>query len=128
MNSLRLLIVEDEWLNADLIGMLAEDIGCEVAGVARNVAVATTLAETSNANFALVDVQLGDGIDGITLAGILRATYGMQIAFMTGSRDIETMDRIKAFKPFAVILKPFNSQQLQEIFDRVEDRDVTDSK
>lgn len=118
LNLLRLLIVEDEWLNADLIGMLAEDIGCEVAGVARNIAAATALAATTNANFALVDVQLGGGIDGITFAATLRDTYGMQIAFMTGGAGVDTMNRIKAFKPFAVILKPFSAQQLQEVLER----------
>ncbi len=117
MSALSVLIIEDEWLNADLIGMLAQDCGCQVAGVAHSVAAATSLAESTGANLALVDIQLGGGVDGITFAATLRATYGMRIAFMTGAGDAETIKRIEAFAPLAVILKPFNAQQLQDVLD-----------
>lgn len=117
-HALRVLIVEDEWLNADLIGMLAEDCGCHVAGVAHNVVAAAALAEMARPNLALVDVQLGDGVDGITFAETLRNSYGMRIAFMTGAGDAATIERIAAFNPLAVILKPFSVQQLQDVLDR----------
>lgn len=120
MSPLRVLIIEDEWLNADLIGMLAEDCGCEVAGVAHNIAAAATLAATTSVDLALVDVQLGTSMDGITFATTLRQTYGMRIAFMTGVGDGPTLERIEAFHPFAVIHKPFTSEQLQEVFERAQ--------
>ncbi len=118
MCALKVLIVEDEWLNADLIGMLAEDCGCIVTGVANTIESALLLVEAEPADMALVDVQLGTGVDGIAFAATLRDRHGMRIVFMTGAGDHETMQRIAAFNPFAAILKPFTAQQLQDVLDR----------
>jgi CheY-like chemotaxis protein len=115
---LNVLILEDEWLNADLIGMLIEDCGCHVVGVAKNIAAATEIAAQHSLDLALVDVQLGQGADGITFAETLQSKYRLMIVFMTGAADSTTLRRIAAFNPFATILKPFTAQQLQEVLDR----------
>lgn len=117
MTKLRVLVVEDEWLNADLIGMLAEDCGCIVEGVAQDIETASIIAARGHLDLALVDIQLGAD-DGIAFAQTLRDRHGTRIVFMTGAGDAETHDRITRFKPFGAMFKPFNVQQLQDMLDR----------
>ena len=120
-SQLKTLVLDDEWLNADLIAMMAEDCGSKIIGVANTVIAAAIFADAQSPQLALIDVQLGQGADGITYAESLRKRHGTLIAIMTGAGDIATLRRIERFRPFATILKPFTVQQLQDVVDRASD-------
>jgi CheY-like chemotaxis protein len=87
---LRTLVLDDEWLNADLIAMMAEDCGSEIVGVANTATAAAIFADAQSPELALIDVQLGQGADGIIYAESLRKRHGTLIAIMTGAGDIAT--------------------------------------
>lgn len=75
LHGLRLLIVEDEYMVADHIGMLLEDLGCEVAGVA------TTVAEA-------LDLVRSVALDGVLLDGNLNGDSSAPVAVELRSRSI----------------------------------------
>lgn len=56
---LRVLVVEDEMLNAMLIEDLLLDLGCEVIGPAATVAGGLELARRERPQAAVLDVNLG---------------------------------------------------------------------
>lgn len=66
---MRLLIVEDEPGIALAIEDIAIDAGLEIAGVARNMPEALELAP--EADIAIIDIRLGDGLTGPSVARAL---------------------------------------------------------
>ena len=75
LSGLRLLIVEDEYMVADHIGMLLEDFGCEVAGYASTVAEA-------------LDLIGSERLDGVLLDGNLNGDSSAPVAIELRSRSI----------------------------------------
>ena len=75
LRGLRLLVVEDEFMVADHIGMLLEDFGCEVAGYASTVAEA-------------LDLINRERLDGVLLDGNLNGDSSAPVAVELRSRSI----------------------------------------
>ncbi|MFV2054199.1 response regulator [Aliiroseovarius sp. YM-037] len=109
----RILVVEDEVLvaleTADLIG----EFGLEVVGPAIRLTQAEELARAENFEFALLDVNLGQGTTSKSIAGILRER-DIPFAFVTAYEP----SQIPFLKPGdKVVSKPFSSQALREMLD-----------
>ena len=75
LSGLRLLIVEDEYMVAEHIGMLLQDFGCEVAGYASTVAEALDLIDRER-------------LDGVLLDGNLNGDSSAPVAIELRSRSI----------------------------------------
>ena len=75
LGGLRVLVVEDEYMVADHIGMLLEDLGCEVAGFAATVAEA-------------LDLVRGEQLDGVLLDGNLNGESSGPVAIELRARSI----------------------------------------
>lgn len=58
LSGLKILLVEDEFINAIFVADLLSSAGCEVVGPARNVAEATHFAEDPSLDGAILDVNL----------------------------------------------------------------------
>jgi CheY-like chemotaxis protein len=83
---MKVLIVEDELLIALDLETIVQDLGYEVIGPARNFGEAMELAK--EAEVALVDVHLADGITGPSIAERLAGGYGVTVVFMTGNPEM----------------------------------------
>jgi CheY-like chemotaxis protein len=83
---MKVLIVEDELLIALDLESTVLDLGHEVIGPARNFGEAMELAR--EAEVALVDVHLADGITGPSIAERLASAYGVTVVFMTGNPEL----------------------------------------
>lgn len=79
----RILIVEDEFFVAAEIEHVIAEMGHEPVGVAANQSSALQLA--SQADVALVDLNLQDGPTGMTIGRILAQTHGVTVLFMTAN-------------------------------------------
>lgn len=95
----RILIVEDEVI----IGMMAtdmlEDLGAIVVGPAMNVAQGVTMAESEQADAALVDINL-DGARSDPIVEVL-TRRGIPIIFTTGyGRAAESEGQMVLEKPY----------------------------
>jgi CheY-like chemotaxis protein len=77
------LVVEDEAMVALLIEDLVADAGGSVVASATTAEAAAALARDSDAELALLDVNLGDGETSFEAADILKAR-GVPFAFLTG--------------------------------------------
>ena len=61
---LRVLVVEDEYMVADHIGMMLNDLGCEVAGFASTVNEALDLVRSEQLDGVLLDGNLNGDSSG----------------------------------------------------------------
>jgi len=104
---LRILVVEDEMTIALLMEDMLTDMGHEVAGLAMRLPQALALAETVEADLAILDVNL-DGRMSFPVADILRRR-GVPFIFATGygSAGIDA-----PYLDVKVIKKPFLTDDL----------------
>ncbi|MBY4612602.1 response regulator [Rhizobium leguminosarum bv. viciae] len=78
---MRLLIVEDEPSIALVIEDVAIDAGFEITGIAGNMSEALELG--SEADIAIIDVRLGDGLTGPSIARALFSGFGLGVVYFT---------------------------------------------
>jgi CheY-like chemotaxis protein len=78
---MRILIVEDEALIAMVLADSLEDGGHEVVGPAATMAEALALCEAAPPELAVLDVNLGDGSNGVDVARALLERWGVLSIF-----------------------------------------------
>ncbi|MBB3444168.1 response regulator [Rhizobium sp. BK379] len=87
---MRVLIVEDELEIAVVIEDVALKLGFDVIGLAKNAAEAIQMA--GDADIAVVDVRLADGLSGPQIAQELVSRYGVGVVFLTGNPELVATD------------------------------------
>jgi DNA-binding NarL/FixJ family response regulator len=112
------LIVEDELLIAINNAGVVDDIGCDVVGIAATAADALAIAEQRRPDLAIVDITLGDGMDGVELARRLIARHGMRVIFASAQHDERTRHRADLVGPAGFLRKPFPDRALQDLVRR----------
>lgn len=113
MESLKVLIVEDELIAAIDLKETLELAGHNVTAIARNFDEVTEAVIQTLPDIALMDIKLNDSKgDGVFIAKELKRKYLFPIIFLTGDQDKETFKRAKETLPSAYILKPFKVNEL----------------
>jgi CheY-like chemotaxis protein len=107
-----ILIVEDEALIASYIQDVLEESGFIVAGIASSGIEALTVAGQNPPDLALVDIKLAGPMDGIEVALLMRARFGVPSIFLTGVGDPATMQRAREALPLGFLEKPFRPSQV----------------
>jgi DNA-binding response OmpR family regulator len=115
---LKVLIVEDDLIIADMVEDRLIREGFCVCGIATNNAEATVLAMAYTPDCAIVDVRLADGDLGTDLAvilkglqqviGILYATGNLELVMMAREHDLPQQNIIGE----ACIMKPYSFSKL----------------
>jgi CheY-like chemotaxis protein len=106
--SIRILIVEDEFLIAlDAKGILTE-AGYEVVGIAASAAEAVAKMVQFAPDLVLMDIRLKGGDDGIHAAREIASRSAIPVIFVSANVDPETYARVSmAVRPLAIVSKPF---------------------
>ncbi|WP_427145235.1 response regulator [Rhizobium pisi] len=100
---MRLLIVEDEPGIALMMEDVAIDAGFEIAGIAGNMSEALELG--SEADIAIIDVRLGDGLTGPSIARALFSGFGLGVVYFTVNPGLIE-------NPEAVVTKPASPERI----------------
>ncbi len=108
----RILIVEDERITAEDLGDVLTSLGYSVVGSASSGADAVVLAEETQPDLALMDIQIKGGMDGTETARILRQRFNIPVIFLTAHADSSTVGRAKSAEPLGYIVKPFREREL----------------
>jgi DNA-binding response OmpR family regulator len=106
---LRILVVEDEFMVAELLCMMLEDFGCNVAGPCASVAEALAAVGENELDGAVLDVNL-DGESSAPVAAALNAA-AVPFVVSTGYGALSILD--DALNHTIRISKPFASAQLK---------------
>ena len=112
-HKLNILIVEDEPLIADQIEQHVLDSGFKSAGIADNFNDTKELLQKGNPDLILLDINLGDGPDGVDIAHYINQHYKKPFIFISSNTDTKTLERVKLTNPFGFIVKPFKAGDIQ---------------
>ncbi len=118
MNTLNrcVLVVDDEPIIAELWCMHLDIMGLDVCGTAATADSAIALAQEHRPAVVLMDVRLrGEDKDGVDAALAIDELVGSKVIFITGSKDPETLARIKLFRPTTTLFKPVSDRQLRSV-------------
>jgi CheY-like chemotaxis protein len=118
----RVLIVEDEALQADNLAVMLRLGGHDVCGAARSGEAAIHLAKRTFPEVALVDVRLAGAMDGVDAAAVLDAWFGCEIVFLTGTVDERTVERMRRARPVATLTKPASATEILAAIERTGSR------
>ena len=111
LTGMKILVVEDNFLVADVLCEGLRDIGCEIVGPAPNLERGTKLVDAigdEHLDGALLDVNLGDGFS-FPIAAKLRER-GVPFIFLTGYDDRRIVPG--EFQTAPRLAKPCNIAQL----------------
>lgn len=106
----RILIVEDDALQAESLRASLTNAGFVVIGVADDCTTALSFANQAEPDLALVDVRLTGNIDGITTGRQLYEEHGIPIVFLTAFLD----DAVQQGRAFAkgFVNKPYSTDDV----------------
>lgn len=107
------LIVDDEFLIADMFRMQIESMGVRVCGKAATAAAAIALAQQYRPKVVLMDMRLQGDEDGVDASFVIHDTVGSKIIFITGSQEADAIARINTDHPHAILHKPLFGGKLQ---------------
>jgi len=111
LGGLRVLIVEDEYMVAEHIGMMLEELGCDVAGPVATIEEALAAVNGGVLDGALLDANL----NGESSAPIAAALDAASVPFIvaTGYGSLELAD--EALNRARRLIKPFSKTELEAI-------------
>ena len=109
----QVLVVEDERIIAKGIEKRLKGLGYGVAGLASNGTEAVQQALKIGPDIILMDINLGQGIDGVEAAGLIRRDVDIPVVYLTAHSDDATLQRAKVSEPYGYVLKPYEDSDLQ---------------
>lgn len=113
MTAANILVVEDERIIARGIEKRLQGLGYAVAGLAATGEEALQKATDLRPDLILMDIRLGEGMDGVEAAEQIRDRLNIAVVFLTAYSDHATLQRAKLTEPFGYVLKPHEDKDLQ---------------
>ncbi len=111
----KILVVEDEWLIAQHLSMLLEDLGCEVVGPVATVAEAIDKIAAEKIDCALLDANLNGTSSGPIVEALAIDAVPFIIVTGYGALELPTA----AMNAAPRLNKPFAEHELQKSLLRV---------
>lgn len=112
MESLKILVVEDEPMIAETLVEMLELLDHEVLSVAESGEEAIMQLMEKEPDLLLLDIQLRGKMDGIEVARLIKDKYNIPFVFTTAYADEDTISRAKAEGPFGYIVKPYGVKDI----------------
>ena len=107
----RILIVEDQFIEAHDLQLILEKANYEVTGIARSVEQALEQIEITRPDLVFLDIMLKGSRNGIELAQILKEKY-IGFIFISANSSKSILDQAKTTQPYGFIVKPFRDQDV----------------
>ena len=118
--ALKVVIVEDEVMVAWFLESLLLDMELEVAEIFSTGESALAAADRHAPDLIIMDINLGDGIDGVEAAVRLRQKRAVPVIFFSAYADETVCARISRDIPDARLLtKPAAPWQLQKTIESI---------
>lgn len=112
LHTVRVLIVEDEYILAINLQESLESLGYTVVDIADSAELAIEKSAQLLPNLILMDIRLRGEKDGIQAAEQIWHNLQIPIIYVTGHSDQSTVERATLTFPFGYILKPVREQEL----------------
>jgi len=109
----QILIVEDEQVIAMDIHNRLQNMGYGVAAIVHSGEEAIMKTAELRPDLVLMDIALGEGMDGIEAANLIHARYNIPVIYLSSNIAEGRMEQIKKTNPFGFIIKPFEDRDLR---------------
>jgi DNA-binding NtrC family response regulator len=107
----KVLIVEDQFVEANDLQIMLKKAGYEVCGIARSVAIAEEMLKKERPGLVLLDIFLKGKETGIDLAKQLRDD-NIAFIYLSANSNEEILNTAKTTEPYGFIVKPFREKDL----------------
>ena len=107
----KILIVEDQFIEANNLKMILENAGYEVCGVAASVVDALHLMEHEKPHMVMLDIHLRGPLTGIDLADKL-IRRNIAFVYLSANSNRQTLDAAKVTRPYGFLVKPFRERDV----------------
>ena len=112
----KILIVEDQFIEANNLRLILKKAGHTVCGIARSVPDALAIVEQENPLLVLLDIQLEGTLTGIDLARILREK-NIGFVYLSANSDQQILKAASATRPYGFLVKPFREKEVLVMID-----------
>lgn len=107
----KILIVEDQFVEANDLQLMLRKAGYEVCGIARSVAIAQEMIKKEKPDLVLLDIFLKGKQTGIDLAREL-GKENIAFVYLSANSNEEVLNAAKATHPYGFLVKPFREKDL----------------
>lgn len=108
----RILVVEDERIVALDLKLTLESLGFHVVGTASSQDEAVLLTMSYQPDLILMDINLGNGGDGIVAADEIARFADVPVVFLTAYADNDILRRAGQVAPYGYLVKPVRLREL----------------
>jgi CheY-like chemotaxis protein len=113
MSQAKILIVEDERIEAEAMAAVLAGLGYAVVGIAASGKTAIELAAAGSPDVVLMDIRLKGPMDGISAAEEIRRCLDIPVIYLTAFADEKTLERAKLSSPLGYLLKPAQGSEMR---------------
>lgn len=113
MNSVKILIVEDEPIIADDLVFILDEMGYTETVTVHTGEDAISTIKEENIDLVLLDINLASKVDGVHVAEYICENNSIPFVFLTSLSDDVTIGRVKKTRPAAYMVKPFDEKTLR---------------
>ncbi len=107
----KILIVEDQFVEADYLRLMLTQAGYNVTGMARSVVQAVEMMQEEKPDFVLLDIFLKGKQTGIDLARQL-AAVNIPFVYLSANSNEDILNEAKTTEPYGFLVKPFREKDL----------------
>jgi two-component system, NtrC family, response regulator HydG len=107
----KILIVEDQFIEANNLQLILNKAGYDVCGIARSVETALLIIEKHQPTLVLLDILLQGDLTGIDLAHILKRK-NIAFVYLSANSNKEILEKAKATHPYGFLVKPFREKDV----------------
>jgi len=112
-SNLNILIVEDEYINAQLIEQSVENLGHKVTAITSNAQDSYDVVKKSCIDLIFMDINLEGSIDGISCAKKLNQYKNIPIIYTTAYSDTNTIKEASQTNIYGYLIKPFDDRDIE---------------
>jgi DNA-binding NtrC family response regulator len=112
----KILIVEDEFIIADVLANILKIAGFTVCGIADSVKEALEMITEFKPEFVLLDIYLKGKRTGIDLAGKLME-INIPFIYISANSNQKVLDAAKITNPYGFVIKPFRDKDVLTALD-----------
>jgi DNA-binding NtrC family response regulator len=112
----RILIVEDEFIIADVLANILKPAGYIVCGIADSVKEALEMIAEFKPEFILLDIYLKGKLTGIDLAHKL-SEMNIPFIYISANSNQKVLDLAKMTNPYGFVIKPFRDKDVLTALD-----------
>ncbi|MCE7060222.1 sigma-54 dependent transcriptional regulator [Dyadobacter sp. CY343] len=108
---IKVLIVEDQFIEANNLQMILERASYHVLPIAHSVPVALDVISQDQPDLVLLDIYLKGNLTGIDLARVLRKK-NIAFVYLSANSTKDILEAAKSTQPYGFLVKPFREKDV----------------